>query len=713
MSLDNKNNTLCLSMIVYNNSDLLIPLLNSLIPLLDTYCIFDTGSTDNTPRIIKDFFDKNDIHGHILYEPYQNFSYNLNFSLNYCFNNITSDYILILDPDSSISFNTNFNINNFKSSLINEIYIINNSFNHNKNIHIIKNNINLKYHGILKENSHISFSKDYKKSIIDKDIIIINPNMNTEKYNNRILLLTNKLHSPNPKDSIYDIFNLANLYFKTNNYKKSLVLYLEIIKLNKLNDEYISHCYYNIGNIYNIFNKTDKSIGFWIESYNKNNLFINPLYSIIHHFRIHKNRTFFYTFYKIAKNHIEKIKNNTEYRYFYTNNDIYKYKLEYEFFIMFYYLDDFYKSKKNLEFHRFYMKLLSRKIDNQCHYNTMINLKFYMNKLSNYCVYKNTSNNKLIIDHLNCDIYSLMNTLNNIGNLTHSTWENKDEYYKSTPSFTYISPSSFLVCVRYVHYYINEHGHYIIKDNICRTRNVFAIVDTGILIREFELKYNINDDSNEYQGLEDIRLWSDIYSEDKSIYYSCVRPLGNPQPIVIQIGKIDLISESTINYRNLNINTNQLQYNNCEKNWVIVNCLHHNFTMIYKWYPFTIGSVSENDNILNITHAVQSNLPEFFKHIRGSSNSIIFKDEIWFLSHAVIFSDNLRHYYHIIIAIDKNTYKIKKYTPFFIFNNSRIEYSLAFTVVSNFILFGYSSMDRNTNWSIIPLNIITSMFIDI
>ena len=306
-----------------------------------------------------------------------------------------------------------------------------------------------------------------------------------------------------------------------------------------------------------------------------------------------------------------------------------------------------------------------------------------------------------------------MNTLNNIGNLTHSTWENKDEYYKSTPSFTYISPSSFLVCVRYVHYYINEHGHYIIKDNICRTRNVFAIVDNGILIREFELKYNSNDDSNEYQGLEDIRLWSDIYSEDKSIYYSCVRPLGNPQPIVIQIGKIDLISDSTIDYRNLNINTSQLPYNSCEKNWVIVNCLHNNFTMIYKWFPVTIGSVSENDNILNITQIEQTNLPEFFKHIRGSSNSIIFKDEIWFLSHAVIFSDNLRHYYHIIIAIDKYTYKIKKYTPFFIFNNSRIEYSLAFNVVSNFILFGYSSMDRNTNWSIIPLNIITAMFIDL
>ena len=712
-NIENKNITICLLMIVYNNSSIIIPSLISLLPIIDTFCICDTGSTDDTLHIMKDFFDQKNISGKFLSEPFQNFSYNNNFCLNYCFNNIKSDYILILDPETSISFNTNFNIINFKSSLTNDLYLINHQTNKTNRIHIIKNNITFKYHGILKENSYISFPKKYKKYIIDKDIITINSNINTNKYNDKILELNNKLIISNSTDSIYHIFNLANLYFKTNNYKKSLLLYIEIIKLNKLNDDYLSHCYYNIGNIYNIFNKTHKSIGFWIESYNKNNLFTIPLYSIINHYRIQKNKTFFYTFYKIAKNHIKKIKNNTEYHYFFINNDIYKYKLEYDFFIMFYYLDDFYKCKKNLDFHRFYMKLLSRKIDDNCHHNIMINLKFYMYKLSNYCVYKNINQNKITIEPLNCEIHSLMNTLNNIGNLTHSTWENKEEYYKSTPSFTYISPSSFLVCVRYVHYYINEHGHYIIKDNICRTRNVFAIVDNGILIREFELKYNSNDDSNEYQGLEDIRLWSDIHSEDKSIYYSCVRPLGNPQPIVIQIGKIDLISESTIDYRNLNINTSQIPYNSCEKNWVIVNSLDNNFIMIYKWYPLTIGSVSENDNILNITYIQQSNLPEFFKHIRGSSNSIIFNDELWFLCHAVIFSDNLRNYYHIIIVIDKHTHKIKKYTPFFIFNNSRIEYSLAFTFVSNFILFGYSSMDRNTNWSIIPLNIINSMFIDL
>ena len=714
MSINNiKNNTLCLNIIIFNKTYNIINLLESVLPIIDSYCICDTGSTDNTIQIIKDFFNQKNISGIFFSEPYQNFSYNLNTSLNHCFNNIVSDYILLLDSNMSLSFNENFDIKQFKSSLQNDLYIIKNSPTNIKNIHIIKNNINLKYNGILKETSYISFSKEYKKTIIDSDIITIIDNNSNNIHDDNILLLNNKLLLSNSKDSIYDLFNLANLYFKTNKYDKSLLLYLELINLNKLNDEYLSYCYYIIGNIYNIYNQTDKSIGYWIQSYNKNNFFIEPLYSIIVYYRIQKNNTFFYYFYKIAKNHIKIIKNNTKYRYFFINNDIYKYKLDYEYSIIFYYLNDFYKSKKNINIINLCMKLLSSKIHKDIHYNIMINIKFYIQNLNKFSVYNNINYNKFILQTINSDTNSFINTLNKVGDITHSTWDNKDEYHKSTPSITYISSSSFLVCIRYVHYYINDKGHYIIKNNICKTRNVLAIIDNGILIREFELLYNTNDDSQEYQGLEDIRLWSDLSSQDKNIYYSCVRPLGNPQPIVIQIGKIDLLSDSVTHYRNLSVNKNQLNYNTCEKNWVIINCQDDNFFIIYKWFPLTIGTVSQNNNILNIINIQNSNIPEFFKHIRGSSNSIIFKDELWFLCHSVIFSENMRYYYHIIIVIDKYNYNIKKYTPFFTFNNSRIEYSLAFTFIDNFILFGYSSMDANTNWSIIPKNTISSMFIEL
>ena len=47
---------LALNMIVKNESKIIERLLTSVLPIVDTYCICDTGSTDNTKEIIKGFF---------------------------------------------------------------------------------------------------------------------------------------------------------------------------------------------------------------------------------------------------------------------------------------------------------------------------------------------------------------------------------------------------------------------------------------------------------------------------------------------------------------------------------------------------------------------------------------------------------------------------------------------------------------------------------
>ena len=48
--MDNINRpTICLNMIVKNESAIIERLFDSVLHILDTYCICDTGSTDNTP----------------------------------------------------------------------------------------------------------------------------------------------------------------------------------------------------------------------------------------------------------------------------------------------------------------------------------------------------------------------------------------------------------------------------------------------------------------------------------------------------------------------------------------------------------------------------------------------------------------------------------------------------------------------------------------
>ena len=45
--------------------------------------IVDSGSTDNTPEIITNFFNTHNIKGEVIYEPFKNFGYNRTYAFNY------------------------------------------------------------------------------------------------------------------------------------------------------------------------------------------------------------------------------------------------------------------------------------------------------------------------------------------------------------------------------------------------------------------------------------------------------------------------------------------------------------------------------------------------------------------------------------------------------------------------------------------------------
>ena len=60
-------------MIVKNESNIIERLLHSVLPIIDSYCICDTGSTDDTIQKITEFFIKHDKDGIIIQEPFRNF----------------------------------------------------------------------------------------------------------------------------------------------------------------------------------------------------------------------------------------------------------------------------------------------------------------------------------------------------------------------------------------------------------------------------------------------------------------------------------------------------------------------------------------------------------------------------------------------------------------------------------------------------------------
>ena len=84
-------------MIVKNESRIITRLLKSVLPIIDTYVICDTGSTDGTPQIITDFFTTHGITGEVITEPFRNFGYNRTFALKAARGKAT--YALLLDAD--------------------------------------------------------------------------------------------------------------------------------------------------------------------------------------------------------------------------------------------------------------------------------------------------------------------------------------------------------------------------------------------------------------------------------------------------------------------------------------------------------------------------------------------------------------------------------------------------------------------------------------
>ena len=90
--------TLCLNMIVKNESRIIRRLLDSVSDIIDGYCICDTGSSDDTVNIIETYFREKNIPGKVIKEAFRNFEYNRSFALKAC-EEIDCSHILLLDAD--------------------------------------------------------------------------------------------------------------------------------------------------------------------------------------------------------------------------------------------------------------------------------------------------------------------------------------------------------------------------------------------------------------------------------------------------------------------------------------------------------------------------------------------------------------------------------------------------------------------------------------
>lgn len=226
--------TICLSMIVRNESKTIKRCLDSVKHLIDYFVIVDTGSTDETIQIINDWTRKNKIHGHVLSREWKNFEYNRNEALNltklYSF---PIDYILFCDADMEF-VNKRFN----KESLRYDAYYIKQR-NQNleySNIRLISTKFNWKYKGVTHEYLYEA-SYTVKPHRLETCYFIDHTDggCKSDKFERDIKLLS-KVVKENPDDA-RSWFYLGNSYFDVKDYRKAFECYNKRISLNGWEEE--------------------------------------------------------------------------------------------------------------------------------------------------------------------------------------------------------------------------------------------------------------------------------------------------------------------------------------------------------------------------------------------------------------------------------------------------------------------------------------------
>lgn len=481
-----------------------------------------------------------------------------------------------------------------------------------------------------------------------------------------------------------NLFYLAKTYFEMEKYETAILLFQKHNKLDACIEEkwYSLYCQ---GKCYYRLQKIENALLCWINAYIMFPDRIENLYHIIKHYREREEYDLAYYYYELAIKVMKAIKamNEDPKIFLFTEENIYKFDLYYEFTIFGFYCNPLCENLSELS-----MTVLSRTFL----HNTVIllNYKFYSTELSCSCILKEKMNDK----------YTLLHDI--------ATNIRKKNIYSTTPSITYGSDDKTIihVSVRCVNYYIDDDsGMYVVPNDIVENEHILVTIfnknntwcikdeeeeGSNKIINENDIYY----DNCRYYGLEDMR----IYLYNDTIVYNATRVVDD-NAFHIEHGSIKTDNIECRNMQFLQL-SNPVTTVKIQKNWILFDDGSNNLKCIHQWYPLSIGEINKEGKVINEKN---HKCPLFFSLLRGSTNGVVVGNDVWFLCHVVSYEDR-RYYYHIIVVLNKNTNDFVSCSAFFTFEGKKIEYTLGMIYLpeDDAFLIGYSTMDRNTKFMAIP-----------
>ena len=236
--------TVCLSMIVKNETHIIHECLDSIHKYIDYWVIVDTGSTDGTQELIKNYFAEKGIPGELIEKPWVSFGHNRTEALALC--DGKADYAWMIDADDKI-------VGDFKfpngRNMTADGYAL--KCGRDQCIwwrnQIFKTGIGWKYIGVLHEYAHCEKQPLHQEKIEGNYHLeartLGHRNVNVtqvEKYSKDAETLLEALKTE-PNNSRYQ-FYLAQSYFDSQQWDKATEAYYKRVEMGGWEEE----CYYSL-----------------------------------------------------------------------------------------------------------------------------------------------------------------------------------------------------------------------------------------------------------------------------------------------------------------------------------------------------------------------------------------------------------------------------------------------------------------------------------
>lgn len=455
---------ICLNMIVKNEAHIIERALTSVLPVIDMYCVCDTGSTDATVALIENFMKTNGIPGCVVHKPFVNFCENRNFAFEKA-RELKPDYILLLDADMILKIEPSFEKGKLTACSY-KLKQMNTSIVY-YNVRLVQPLACCTYSGVTHECLNTPSSEMIDSLYIED---IGDGGSKSNKIERDIRLLEQGIKDE-PSNSRYH-FYLANSYMDCQMYTKAVDAYQKRIRMGGWAEE-VYYSYLKLGMAYKELQNFDAMIATFLKGWNYRPTRIETLYQLVVYYKDMKQYKLAHLFYEMAKT--IPFPSDT----LFVHNDIYDYKLDYE-----------------LSLYAWYAGITS--VPYQALMNSpRLNLYAQFGNYKFYCPRPTPS-----------QVYDLYTTCTVPYNNTEIT------LYSSTPSML-LDDDNLLVNVRMVSYKIKPSGAYDYP-GVILTQNRKVILNKDFQQQSSTLlEQNIK--GGRILGMEDVKL----FRYNDVVYFTC------------------------------------------------------------------------------------------------------------------------------------------------------------------------------------------------